>query len=191
MPFLFIDDIRRLFIVVKNKISGNKEIVKSENNIPRSEFLVKAGLVVAAIPLASLSYGITCSYDYRVRKQKIYFKNLPSEFDGITIGQISDIHSGSFYNKKAVLGGIEMLLGQKPDVIFFTGDLVNGKATEMRDYQDIFSKVKAPLGVFSTLGNHDYGTYEKWSTEAARLKNLADVKKTHQLMGWDLLMIEN
>jgi predicted MPP superfamily phosphohydrolase len=191
MPFLFIDDIRRLFIVVKNKISGNKEIVKSENSIPRSEFLVKAGLVVAAIPLASLSYGITCSYDYRVRKQKIYFKNLPSEFDGITIGQISDIHSGSFYNKKAVLGGIEMLLGQKPDVIFFTGDLVNGKATEMRDYQDIFSKVKAPLGVFSTLGNHDYGTYEKWSTEAARLKNLADVKKTHQLMGWDLLMNEN
>ncbi len=191
MPFLFIDDIRRLFIIVKNKISGNKQIVNAENSIPRSKFLVKAGLVVAAIPLASLSYGITCSYDYRIRKQKIYLKNLPSEFDGITLGQISDIHSGSFYNKKAVLGGIEMLLGQKPDLIFFTGDLVNGIASEMRDYQDLFSKVKAPLGVFSTLGNHDYGMYEKWPTEAARVKNIEDVKKTHQLMGWDLLMNEN
>ncbi|OAQ39248.1 DNA mismatch repair protein MutT [Pedobacter psychrophilus] len=191
MPFLFIDDIRRLFIIIKNKISGNKEIVNAENSIPRSEFLVKAGLVVAAIPLASLSYGITCSYDYRIRKQKIYFKNLPSEFDGIKLGQISDIHSGSFYNKKAVLGGIEMLMGQKPDLIFFTGDLVNGVASEMRDYQDLFSKVKAPLGVFSTLGNHDYGMYEKWPTEAARVKNIEAIKKTHQLMGWDLLMNEN
>jgi hypothetical protein len=191
MPFLFIDDIRRLFILLKNKISGKKETVNSENSIPRSEFLVKAGLVVAAIPLFSLSYGITCSYDYRIRKQQIYFKNLPSEFDGIIVGQISDIHSGSFYNKKAVLGGIEMLLGQKPDVIFFTGDLVNGVASEMRDYQDLFSKVKAPLGVFSTLGNHDYGMYEKWPNESARLKNIEDVKKTHKLMGWDLLMNEN
>lgn len=191
MPFLFIDDIRRLFIIITNKISGNKEIIKSENSIPRSEFLVKAGLVVAAIPFASLTYGITCSYDYRIKKEKIYFKNLPSEFDGITIGQISDIHSGSFYNKKAVLGGIEMLLGQKADVIFFTGDLVNGLASEMREYQDLFSKVKAPLGVFSTLGNHDYGMYEKWPNEAARLKNIEDVKKTHKLMGWDLLMNEN
>ncbi|MBC7653918.1 MAG: metallophosphoesterase [Oligoflexus sp.] len=191
MPFLFIDDIRRLFILLKNKISGKKETVNSENSIPRSEFLVKAGLVVAAIPLFSLSYGITCSYDYRIRKQQIYFKNLPSEFDGIIVGQISDIHSGSFYNKKAVLGGIEMLLGQNPDVIFFTGDLVNGVASEMRDYQDLFSKVKAPLGVYSTLGNHDYGMYEKWPNESARLKNIEDVKKTHKLMGWDLLMNEN
>jgi predicted MPP superfamily phosphohydrolase len=101
------------------------------------------------------------------------------------------VHSGSFYNKKAVLGGIEMLLGQKPDMVFFTGDLVNGRANEMRDYQDIFAKVKAPLGVYSTLGNHDYGMYEKWPNEMARVKNIEDVKKVHALMGWDLLMNEN
>ncbi|MBK0383129.1 metallophosphoesterase [Pedobacter sp. SD-b] len=192
MPFLFIDDIRRFFLWIKGKIFPEKEVVKQENSIPRSEFLVKAGLAVAAIPLASLTWGIAYgAYDYRVRRQTLYFKNLPSEFDGITLGQISDIHSGSFYNKKAVLGGVEMLLQQKPDFIFFTGDLVNGKATEMKDYQDIFSKVRAPLGVYSTLGNHDYGTYEKWASEAARLKNVEDVKKAHQLMGWDLLMNEN
>lgn len=149
-------------------------------------------MAVAAVPFASLTWGVVSgAYDYRVRKQVLHFKNLPKEFDGITLGQISDIHSGSFYNKKAVLGGVQMLLNQKPDMIFFTGDLVNGRANEMRDYQDIFTKVKAPLGVYSTLGNHDYGMYEKWPTETARLKNIADVKKVHALMGWDLLMNQN
>lgn len=190
---IFIDDIRRGAIFVKRKVVAEepaKELQKE--TIPRSEFLVKAGLAVAAVPFASLTWGVVSgAYDYRVRKQVLRFDNLPKEFDGITVAQISDIHSGSFYNKKAVLGGIEMLLQQKPEMIFFTGDLVNGRASEMRDYQDIFSKVKAPLGVFSTLGNHDYGMYEKWPTEKARLKNIADVKKTHALMGWDLLMNEN
>jgi hypothetical protein len=189
---LFIDDIRRFFVLIGKKIFPKKELVKSENPISRSEFLVKAGLGVAAIPLVTLTNGIISgAYDYRVRKQTVYFPNLPKAFDGIKLAQISDIHSGSFYNKKAVLGGVEMLMAQKPDFIFFTGDLVNNKATEMRDYQDLFAKVKAPLGVYSTLGNHDYGNYENWPSEAAKQKNLEDLKKTHGLMGWDLLMNEN
>jgi hypothetical protein len=189
---LFIDDIRRFFVLIGEKIFPKKELVKSENPISRSEFLVKAGLGVAAIPLVTLTNGIISgAYDYRVRKQTVYFPNLPKAFDGIKLAQISDIHSGSFYNKKAVLGGVEMLMAQKPDFIFFTGDLVNNKATEMRDYQDLFAKVKAPLGVYSTLGNHDYGNYENWPSEAAKQKNLEDLKKTHGLMGWDLLMNEN
>jgi hypothetical protein len=189
---LFIDDIRRFFVLIGEKIFPKKELVKTENPISRSEFLVKAGLGVAAIPLVTLTNGIISgAYDYRVRKQTVYFPNLPKAFDGIKLAQISDIHSGSFYNKKAVLGGVEMLMAQKPDFIFFTGDLVNNKATEMRDYQDLFAKVKAPLGVYSTLGNHDYGNYENWPSEAAKQKNLEDLKKTHGLMGWDLLMNEN
>lgn len=190
---LFIDDLRRGAVFVKRKVVADEVITEAkENSIPRSEFLVKAGMAVAAVPFASLTWGVVSgAYDYRVRKQVLHFENLPKEFDGITIGQISDIHSGSFYNKKAVLGGVEMLLKQKPDMIFFTGDLVNGRANEMRDYQDIFSKVKAPLGVYSTLGNHDYGMYEKWPTEAARNQNIENVKKVHALMGWDLLMNEN
>lgn len=189
---LFIDDIRRFFVLLKRKVLPDPEKKEQENGIPRSEFLVKAGMAVAAIPFASLTWGIVSgAYDYKVKRQTLYFSNLPKEFDGITLGQISDIHSGSFYNKKAVTGGVEMLLKEKPDFIFFTGDLVNGRATEMKDYQDIFAKVKAPLGVYSTFGNHDYGTYEIWSSEAARLKNLEDLKNVHQLMGWDLLMNEN
>jgi predicted MPP superfamily phosphohydrolase len=121
----------------------------------------------------------------------VYLPNLPKAFDGIKLGQISDIHSGSFYNKKAVLGGVEMLLKEKPDLIFFTGDLVNGQANEMSDYQDIFSKVKAPLGVYSSLGNHDYGDYGKWDSLADKKKNHENLIATHKNMGWNLLLNEH
>ena len=192
IPILFIDDLRRFIVWTKRRFRPQEKSKDTENPISRSEFLVKSGMAVAVIPFASLSWGIVSgAYDYRVRKQTVYFKNLPKEFNGIRLGQISDIHSGSFYNKRAVQGGVEMLMKEKADFIFFTGDLVNGKTSEMKDYQDIFAKVKAPLGVYSTFGNHDYGTYEKWPSEAARLKNLEDLKKVHQLMGWDLLMNEN
>lgn len=197
IPVLLIDDTKRLIVWLKRKSTNGTqknqdEKVIHDNEISRSEFLVKTGVAVAAIPFVTLSWGIISgAHDYRVRKQVLRLPNLPSSFDGITIAQISDIHSGSFYNKKAVLGGVEMLLAQKPDIAFFTGDLVNGKATEMRDYQDIFSKVKAPLGVYSCLGNHDYGMYEQWTNERARIKNVNDVIATHKNMGWDILMNEN
>ncbi|KIO78010.1 DNA mismatch repair protein MutT [Pedobacter lusitanus] len=170
-----------------------RTVLPGQEPISRSSFIVKAGLVAAAIPLTSLTWGITSgAYDYQVRRKTLILPNLPAAFDGITMGQISDIHSGSFYNKTAVKGGVEMLLREKPDFIFFTGDIVNDMATEMRDYQDIFSKVKAPLGVYSSLGNHDYGDYHFGKESSpAKVKNLKDVIKTHELMGWDLLMNEN
>lgn len=195
LPFLLIDDLRRLLILIFRK--KEKTVPAPDRSIgepiSRSSFIVKAGLVAAAVPLTSLTWGIASgAYDYQVRRKTLVLPNLPAAFDGITLGQISDIHSGSFYNRKAVKGGVEMLLAQKPDLIFFTGDLVNDMATEMRDYQDIFSKVKAPLGVFSSLGNHDYGDYHFGAgSSPAKVKNLQDVIKTHQVMGWDLLMNEN
>ena len=196
--FLITDDLRRSFIWIKRKLKSKPRGEKSMDStyqqaIPRSEFIIKAGTLVAALPLASLTYGVVSSaYDYRIKRKTLFLPNLPKAFDGITLGQLSDIHSGSFYDKKAVLGGVEMLLKEKPELIFFTGDLVNNLASEMRDYQDIFSKVKAPLGVYSILGNHDYGDYffgKGGST--AKSKNLADVKITHKNMGWDLLLNEN
>ena len=196
LPFLFIDDIRRGVIWLKRKKKHEVEPVKPGENheaIPRSEFIVKAGLLVAAVPLASLSWGIVSgAYDYQIVRRKLYLKNLPKGFQGLKIAQISDIHSGSFYNKKAVLGGVEMLLGEKTDVVFFTGDLVNNLASEMKDYQDIFSKIKAPLGVFSVLGNHDYGDYFYGKQPSAeKAKNLEVVKQVHKLMGWNLLLDEH
>lgn len=197
LPFLLVDDLKRLVI---KSIRFTKEKSKSvEHNqiegevISRSAFLVKAGLVTAAIPLTSLSWGIVSgAYDYQIKRVKLVLPNLPKAFDGITMAQLSDIHSGSFYNKIAVKGGIDMLLAEKPDFVLFTGDLVNNLTNELRDYQDIFAKVKAPLGVYSTLGNHDYGDYYFGREKSpARTKNLQDMLVSHKNMGWDLLMNEN
>lgn len=197
LPFLLADDFRRGLIWIKRKLTparkGSEKAISEGTPIPRSEFLLKAGTLVAALPLASLTYGVVSgAYDYKVVRKTLYLPNLPKEFDGIKLGQLSDIHSGSFYNQKAVRGGVDMLLNEKPDFIFFTGDLVNNVASELRDYQDIFSKVKAPLGVFSVLGNHDYGDYH-FGPEPSPIKsrNLDQVKKAHGNMGWDLLLNEN
>ncbi|TCD27379.1 metallophosphoesterase [Pedobacter psychrodurus] len=200
LPFLLLDDLRRLLIKIfrrnkKSEVSTSQNTTTSTTAEPisRSEFLVKAGLVAAAVPLTSLSWGIISgAYDYQVRRVNLILPNLPKAFDGITMAQISDIHSGSFYNKTAVKGGVEMLLSEKPDFVFFTGDLVNNLTNEVRDYQDIFSKVKAPLGVYSTLGNHDYGDYYFGKESSpAKVKNLKDMVDVHKVMGYDLLMNEN
>jgi len=196
LPFLVVDDVRRMLLWKARKHNKPEpEFPASQpapDAIPRSEFLMKAGLLAGALPMASLGYGIiNGAYDYRVKHRTLYLPNLPKAFDGIKLGQLSDIHSGSFYNKKAVTGGIEMLLKEKPDFIFFTGDLVNNKSDEMREYQDIFAKVKAPLGVYSSLGNHDYGDYHNWPSLAAKQKNLDDLKATHKNMGWDLILNDN
>lgn len=197
LPFLLGDDLGRFVRWTLRKV---KSFVKSEKNtetfpgepIKRSKFLMQAGLVAAAIPFSAMSFGIISgAYDYRIRRETLFLKNLPKEFDGLTLAQISDIHSGSFYNQTAVQGGVDMLLAEKPDLVFFTGDLVNNRATEIHDYFDIFKQVKAPLGVYSTLGNHDYGDYVEWPSAAAKAQNLLDVREAHKLLGWNLLSNEN
>jgi hypothetical protein len=191
--FLLVDDVRRLTIWAKRKVIQTKSSAVAGEPIKRSDFLLKAGTIAAALPISSLSFGIISgAYDYKIVRQKLYLANLPKAFDGLSLAQISDIHSGSFYDRKSVLGGVEMLMKEKPDLIFFTGDMVNNIASEMREYQDIFSKLKAPLGVYSVLGNHDYGDYFFGrGPSAAKAKSLADVKQTHKNMGWNLLLNEH
>lgn len=205
MLVLLMDDLRRGGIWIKRMFSPKRQQSDSKEaidaplpeqpvrGISRSEFLTKAGIVVASVPLVPMTWGVVSgAYNYRVRRQKLYLPNLPKAFHGMTIGQLSDIHSGSFYNKRAVLGGVELLLAEKPDAIFFTGDLVNNLASEMRDYQDIFAKAQAPLGVYSVLGNHDYGDYHfGWEASPEKAKNLLDLKETHRVMGWNLLLDEH
>ncbi len=191
--FLLADDVRRGILWGARRVLPREVKSEKADTITRSDFIVKAGLIVAAAPFTALSWGIIKgAYDYRVRKQVLYLPNLPKAFDGITLGQLSDIHSGSFYNQRAVLGGVELLLKEKPDFVFFTGDLVNNLASEMRDYQHIFGKVKAPLGVFSVLGNHDYGDYYFGHGDSpAKYRNFAQLKQTHKNLGWDLLLNSN
>jgi predicted MPP superfamily phosphohydrolase len=190
---LLIDDVFRAGQWVFYKIfpSRIQESVAKEG-ITRSEFMSKASLIAVAVPMATFSFGIASgAHNYRLRKRTIYLPNLPRQFDGITIGQLSDIHSGSFFSRKGVKKGIDLLLGEKPDVVFFTGDLVNDEASELTEYKDLFSKVKAPLGVFSTLGNHDYGEYRAWSSIEQKKQNLDNLIRSHKEMGWDILMNEN
>jgi predicted MPP superfamily phosphohydrolase len=192
--FILIDDLRRAgrYFTRKKTAPQKPDTLPGPFGIPRSEFLMQAGLLAGAVPLAAIGLNMKSGlYDYHIKRHVLYLPNLPKAFDGLRLGQISDIHSGSFYNPRAVRGGVEMLMREKADLIFFTGDLVNSITPEMRDYQDIFSKVKAPLGVFSSLGNHDYGDYAEWSNEAAKQKNFNDLVTTHKNLGWDLLCNEN
>ncbi|WP_367281889.1 metallophosphoesterase [Tunicatimonas pelagia] len=191
---LVIDDVVRLGQWAYTQFSPNVSEASNESatGISRSEFLVKASVVATVVPAIGLSYGIASgAHDYRIHRVKVPIANLPKGLVGMQIAQLSDIHSGSFFNKKAVMHGIEMLLAEKPDLIFFTGDLVNNKATEVEDYIPVFSKLKAPLGIYSILGNHDYGDYTSWSSPQVKRANLENLKQAHQLMNWKLLLDEN
>lgn len=194
--FLLIDDLGRFIRWIVAKISS-QNIAPDANGadsgkITRSDFLMKTAVVVGTVPAIAMTWGIVSgAHDYRIRRVKLVLKNLPKQFDGMTIAQISDIHSGSFFNRVAVKGGVEMLMKEKPDMVFFTGDLVNNIAPEVQEYIDIFNKVKAPLGVFSTLGNHDYGDYYRWENDAAKRQNLKDLKHAHKVLGYDLLLDEH
>lgn len=187
--FLIIDDLIRLGIFTKNKISGT---APTQGGISRSDFLLKAGMAAATVPLVSLSWGMIAGpYRYKVFSEKVKVPNLPKAFEGLKIAQISDIHSGSFYDKEAVQKGIDLLNAQEADVVFFTGDIVNDQAKEMEPYIEMFSKVKAPLGVYSILGNHDYGDYVSWESEDAKEANNIAVRELHGRMGWRLLLNEH
>lgn len=160
--------------------------------MPRSEFLGKAALIGAGLPMGAFVFGIVSgAHDYRLRKQKILVKNLPKSLHGLTVGQLSDIHSGSFWNKTAVKGGVELMMSQRPELIMFTGDLVNNETSEYRGYSEIFSKLSAPLGVYSVTGNHDYGDYRSWTSKSEKKKNFDDLVTAHRETGFDLLLNQN
>ncbi|MEJ2003505.1 MAG: metallophosphoesterase [Cyclobacteriaceae bacterium] len=190
--FLVVDDLIRLGKWVARIFESGGSSVSEGQTITRSEFLTKSALIAGTVPLLTMTYGIVSgAHDYRIRRKTIHLPNLPEDFDGLTIAQISDIHSGSFFNKTAVQGGVDMLISEKPDMVFFTGDLVNNETSEVRDYIPIFGKIKAPLGVYSVTGNHDYGDYRSWSSQKEKQQNFEDLKEAHKLMGYDLLMNEN
>jgi predicted MPP superfamily phosphohydrolase len=191
--FFLVDDIRRgaMWLMAKIFPKTGVDFVNEQNRISRSAFLSWTGLVFGGSLFTTLVYGFSNKYNYQLRKVRLSFDNLPSSFKGLKIVQISDIHSGSFTDKAAVNRGVDMVLNAKPDLILFTGDLVNDRADEMKDYMDIFSRIKAPMGVFSTLGHHDYGDYTSWPSAQAKIANLERLKQIHAELGWRLLMDEH
>lgn len=182
------DDFRRVFAYLFQFFTPVETKVMPQ----RAEFIGKAALIAGAVPLTVFSFGILSgAHDYRVRKRIITSSNLPKAFDGIRIVQISDIHTGSFFNKKAVAGGVDLINAQKPDIVMFTGDLVNNESDEAVPYLDVFKKVSAPMGVFSTMGNHDYGDYKGWASPGEKQNDIKKLHEMHRYMGWDILLNEN
>jgi len=191
--FFLVDDLRRGAFWTMGQVASaaGAKFLNTEKGIPRSTFLSWLGVGLSSTLFLSLLYGFGNKYNYKLIKKKVALKGLPLAFKGFKIIHISDIHSGSLKDKEAVLKGIELIKKQNADLVLFTGDLVNDRATEMTDWMSVFSQIKAPHGVFSTLGNHDYGDYVKWETAAAKKQNLEDLKKVHHDLGWRLLMNEN
>ena len=189
-----IDDCRRLIQYVATQ--GYHLFTRQQSthtiNISRSAFLSWLGITGGAGLLGTLFIGFSNKYNYRVVHQKLSFSNLPAAFKGLKIVHISDIHSGSFLDSHAVEKGIALINAQQADVVFFTGDLVNNTASEMDVYQSMFAEIAAPLGVFSVLGNHDYGDYVQWPLAGvSKEENLTQLKQVHAAMGWKLLMNEH
>jgi predicted MPP superfamily phosphohydrolase len=193
--FFLIDDVRRGVQWVVGKLSSSNNVtgenVADDEKISRSVFLSWAGMIAGGGLFATLLNGFGNKYQYQVKNIPLSYSNLPAAFRGLKIVHISDIHSGSLMDKKAVLKGIEKIMLQKPDLILFTGDMVNNTATEMEGLMDVFSRLNAPMGVYSTLGNHDYGDYVQWATTEEKSANLDRLKQIHAEMGWRLLMNEH
>ena len=183
---LLLEDITRLI----------KAIFRKPTNAPRipsrRKFVSTLGWGLAAIPFASILYSIfKGKYNYKVWKYTLYFDNLPKAFDGYRITQISDIHCGSFDNYEKIRYGVELINSQKSDVILFTGDLVNNLANEVHNWKSLFATLQAPDGVFSIMGNHDYGDYSSWETPEAKQQNLEHLFQLQKQKGWQLLLNEH
>ena len=185
--FLFFEDIVRIPQAVYRFFNQGEGV---QGYFPdRRKFISKLALGIAAVPLASLLYGMyKGKYNYKVLRYTLEFDTLPKAFDGFTLTQISDIHSGSFDNREKVSYGMDLINEQRSDVILFTGDMVNNKASEVYPWMDLMSSLKAPQGKFSILGNHDYGDYVQWGSEEDKKKNLSDLIEAQEKMGFKVLL---
>jgi uncharacterized protein len=189
---LLLGDIVRFFWGIIRRLFKPKPVSGEPFFPSRRKFIVEAGILLAAVPFTGFLYAIfKGKYDYRLHEVTLYFDDLPASFDGFTITQLSDFHSGSFDSMSAVTRGIEIAKAQKSDLFVFTGDLVNNMAWEVEPYMSLFSQLKAPYGQFSILGNHDYGDYAQWDSPEEKEANFEKLKQHHQTLGYRLMLNEN
>lgn len=187
--FLFSEDLFRIISGGYQKVFG----AAKEFSLPeRRRFLSLIAMGIAALPFGALLYGMyRGKYNFKVLKYEMAFDGLPDAFDGYQITQISDVHSGSFDNRKKIAYAIDLINEQQSDSILFTGDMVNNKASEMEPWKELFSKLEAKDGMYSILGNHDYGDYIDWTTDELKAENLESLKRIQKEIGFDLLLNES
>ena len=193
ISFLIIDDVIRLFRWIFSYFkSAPAEGVEVSHKISRLKFMSQLAITFTVITAIGFLYGmVKGAYKYRVHNVKVPSPNLPAAFNGFKIVQISDIHTGSFIDNSALNKAFDIVMQQNADLILFTGDLVNNETTETFGFEDTYSRLKAPHGVFSVLGNHDYGDYKQWESPLAKVENLNALKEVHAKAGWRLLMNEH
>ena len=172
---------------------GFKYFTAKENYFPeRRKFISTTALAAAGIFSALAIDGIIFGkYRHTVRKVKLRFKNLPESFKGYKIVQISDVHSGSFFNPQKLQKAIDLINEQDADVVLFTGDMVNNYADEFKPFIPLFKSIKAKDGKFSILGNHDYGDYGAWNSREEKAQNIPTLKNYQAEAGFKLLRNEN
>ena len=189
VPILFGEDVFRLFEGTYNKLFSSANTFQVPS---RRKFVSQMAMGLAAIPFASLLYGmVKGKYNFRVLSYTLHFEDLPKAFDGYKITQISDIHSGSFDNKEKIEYAVNLVNEQSSDTILFTGDLINNVASEMDPWIDTFSKLEAKDGIYSILGNHDYGDYNQWNSKEEKKQNFEQLLEVQKQLGFDLLLNEN
>lgn len=185
------EDIFRMFATIINYFTQADNI--SEAIPSRRKFVSQIALGIAALPFTSLLYGMTKGkYNFKVIRQTLFFPDLPESFDGMTITQFSDVHSGSFDNHEKIEYAVDLINQQKSDIVLFTGDIVNTHATEMHPWIDTFKKIETPkFGKYSILGNHDYGEYIDWDYKKDKEANFAAIKDLHRQIDFKLLLNQN
>lgn len=190
---LFGEDLLRLPVAIFNYFSKPSGTPVKDYIPERRRFVSQIAMGVAAIPFLSLIYGMwKGKYDYHVIRQQVFFDDLPDAFDGFTITQISDVHSGSFDNPEKIQYAIDLVNEQTCDMILFTGDIVNTHAKEMYPWIDMFNQIKTPaFGKYSVLGNHDYGEYVSWKSYKDKQANFEAIKGLYGQIGFDLLLNEH
>ncbi|MEY2922344.1 MAG: hypothetical protein RL108_966 [Bacteroidota bacterium] len=188
---LFFEDLFRVGYGLVNRFSSS---TPSTSFLPdRRKFVSQVALGLAAIPFTSLIYGMTLGkYNYKVFTQQLFFPDLPDEFDGFKITQISDVHSGSFDNPEKINYAIDLINEQASDMILFTGDIVNTHAKEMLPWITTFNRIRPhKYGKYSVLGNHDYGEYVDWKSEKDKEANFQAIKELYGKIGFNLMLNEN
>ena len=193
ISFLIIDDVIRLFRWIFSFLkSAPAETVEVSHKISRLKFMSQLAITFTVVPAIGFLYGmVKGAYKYRVHSVKVPSPNIPEAFNGFKIVQISDIHTGSFLDNSHLIKAFNIVMDQKADLILFTGDLVNNEAKETEGFEEVYKSLKAPHGVFSVLGNHDYGDYKQWDSPEEKVQNLNNLKKAHADAGWRLLMNEH
>ncbi len=189
--FNLFDDLYLSIKKILNREKVKEPKVRSKGKpISRAQFLTRIGILISGLPFLSIAYGIKWGrFDYKLRKHTLTFANLPDAFDGLRIVQFSDFHIGSFMNnREKVAEAVEIINDQNADLLLFTGDFVNNVSSEMDDFLPMLSQLRARMGKYSILGNHDYGDYVPWKSAEEKRENMERLIKIQEDLGLKMLL---